>query len=484
MIKISYDQKKRLYDELGYTPHPRMDKDHKNWDLVGQEHPSMQEFHASSARFKALVAGSRFGKSYGAAMEVLPIIFWPRTRGWIVAPSYDLGEKEFAYLWESIVIKLRMNPPRKSYDPRSGRMFMKLVNGSTVRVKSVKNPEDLLGDEIDWVILSEASQIKEIIWQRYIRQRLISREGVCVVPFTPAGDNWVKQTFYDLGQNGDVNYWSHIYPAIVNPFYPRKEWLDAQKKLPPNVFQEQYMGDFVRFSGLVYGDFDHQTHIIEPFDIPSYWTRIMAVDPHPNTPTAVLWMAVAPDGAKYLYDELYVGGKTVSEIAQIIWVKEETAHIVQTKAKEKDNKISYRLMDMRAAHVKQTILGTADIDQQFQREGFFFLKGSGDFESAYQLITKDLRFTRIDAESNEVPSLFVFKNLEETIYEFEHAVWDEYVGRKERDAKNKPRQLRVHMLDCLKYIYNSNPGWVDPERHEKIKKRRDKRIILSRVGGY
>jgi len=79
-----------IYKTLGYTPSP-----------------SQQELHDSKARFKFIGAGSRFGKSLCGAMDVLPDILKPKTRGWIVGPSYDQPSKEFRYIYDALVGKLR-----------------------------------------------------------------------------------------------------------------------------------------------------------------------------------------------------------------------------------------------------------------------------------------------------------------------------------------------------------------------------------------
>lgn len=483
-VKISPEDKKRFFEIVGYKPNPPFDKKHPNWDLCEKydvgEIPGMWDWHNSPARFKSIAAGSRYGKSYAAAMEVCPIILYPKTRGWIVAPSFELGEKEFAYVWDAIVVKLGLNPITKSYDVRSGRMRFSLVNGSKVQVKSIRNPEDLLGEEIDWVILSEASQMQEIIWQRYIRQRVIDRGGVVIVPFTPHGNNWIKGTFYNPLLEDKDSLYSVMYPACARLSYPRDEWKRAERELPESVFEEQYLGRFISFSGQVYSDFSAM-HKIEPFEIPSYCSRYVAIDTHPNAPTAALWMAVFPDGRKVLYDELLIPDKTVPEIAEIL------------RAKEAGTKIISRYIDARSANVRNTILGTKSVNLQFAGEGFYFLPGDGNFDTAYQSIIKDLRCTiKVDNKNapyeEKIPVLTVFKNLTHTIDALEGSVWESYLSsRKERDPSQRPLNVKQHLPDCLKYIYNAGARFIEPsftKRREERDKRESRRKVFSYVGGY
>src|SRR3989441_11855272 len=70
--------KRALFRDLGYTPHP------------GQA-----EIHASRASRRVVASGVRWGKSRCAAMEALASAMEARDRsiGWVVAPTYDLSDK-------------------------------------------------------------------------------------------------------------------------------------------------------------------------------------------------------------------------------------------------------------------------------------------------------------------------------------------------------------------------------------------------------
>ena len=77
----------------------------------------------------------RFGKSRMAAAEVEPKIMEPGTRGWIVGPEYKVGEKEFRYIWDDLVIKMKLGAAkgalrRKAYNVRTGEMYIETGWGS------------------------------------------------------------------------------------------------------------------------------------------------------------------------------------------------------------------------------------------------------------------------------------------------------------------------------------------------------------------
>jgi hypothetical protein len=57
--------------------------------------------------------------------------------------------------------------------------------------------------------------------------------------------------------------------------------------------------------GVVFREFDTRIHTVKPFPVPSDWPRWRGLDYGYTNPTAVLWMAVAPDETWYFYREHY-----------------------------------------------------------------------------------------------------------------------------------------------------------------------------------
>lgn len=160
----------------------------KLWKLIGYEpHDKQYEFHASNARFKVPVCGRRWGKSRGAAAEVEPLILGEKpTRGWIVGPEYKIGEKEFRYLWQDLIIELKLPKlgvvTKKAYNVRTGEMYIELKNGSRVDVMSADHPDSLVGEGLDWVIVSEAAKQSPHVWEKYLSPALADHHGVGIFP--------------------------------------------------------------------------------------------------------------------------------------------------------------------------------------------------------------------------------------------------------------------------------------------------------------
>ena len=141
--------------------------------------PGQLEVHRSRALRRVLACGVRWGKSTLAAHEAIAAALAPGERGigWVVAPTYDLSRRVF----DAIVAVVTRHLPHRIVVLREHehRLLLRNMGGgvSEIRCKSAESPVSLLGEGLDWVILNEASRLKQEIWSSYISQRLIDKKG-------------------------------------------------------------------------------------------------------------------------------------------------------------------------------------------------------------------------------------------------------------------------------------------------------------------
>lgn len=237
--------------------------------------PYQRAFHdaRNHYRFRSWFAGARGGKSHAGAHEMSYELLLPNRQLWIVAPTYELGEKEFRYVWEDLVEKF----PRAGYDFRPymsvmnynidrGKMEICIETGawkSWLRVKSCEHLPSLLGEELDGLLLAEGAKMPSVAWSRYLSYRITSRRGFVIVPTTPDGMNWVHDKFFiksggpwQLGYESEGccglgDYWTQVSPANASPYYPKEEYERHREEDSEDDFNEQVLGRFVRRQGLV-----------------------------------------------------------------------------------------------------------------------------------------------------------------------------------------------------------------------------------------
>ena len=127
--------------------------------------------------------------------------------------------------------------------------------GSTIDGLSADNPDSLVGDEYDLVILDEAAKMRMDIWDQYISPAVGRRNGKAIFITTPQGFNWVYDK-YLLGKSDNV-WESHTAPAWENfHAYPGGEKnaviIERKRNMSKEVFDQEYGAKFTSFAGRVY----------------------------------------------------------------------------------------------------------------------------------------------------------------------------------------------------------------------------------------
>lgn len=117
--------------------------------------------------------------------------------------------------------------------------------------------------------------------------------------------HWIYQRLIRGGQAS-----RHFYVGD-NPHNPRNYSTDILGRLTGVRRKRLKDGLWVSAEGAVYEDYRYEVHVVEPFVIPSNWSRFRAIDFGYRNPFVCQWWAVDPDGRLYLYREIYMTGRTV-----------------------------------------------------------------------------------------------------------------------------------------------------------------------------
>lgn len=252
------------------------------YQKVGYEpHQEQLLYHNSKARFRIPVCGRRFGKSTMAGHDLEPKLFLPKRMYWIIGPTYDLAEKEFRVIWDSLIVKMQMGKDKRfkrAYNKKQGNMFIEFPWGTRLECRSADHPENLVGEALDWAIMSEAAKHKVETWERFIRPALADKRGGADFPTTPEGFNWLHK-MWQLGNNPDFpDFASWSFPSWANTvIYPGgrddPEILLLERTTTPEWFAQEIGADFASFVGKILPEWDEKTHVQRvPFDpsLPNY----------------------------------------------------------------------------------------------------------------------------------------------------------------------------------------------------------------------
>lgn len=137
------------------------------------------------------------------------------------------------------------------------------------------------------------------------------------------GHAWVKRLFIDrlFAENENPDDYLFI-PARI---YDNKVLLDADpnyirqlEALPEELRRAHLDGDWDIHAGQYFREFSRDRHVIEPFELPSWWRRFRSMDWGYNDPCCVLWHAVDGENRVYTYRELYVRETRAAEVASMV----------------------------------------------------------------------------------------------------------------------------------------------------------------------
>lgn len=207
-------------------------------------HDGQLAVHNSTARFRVVPAGRRWGKTLLGSAECIESAL-NGGRAWWVAPSYKMARVG----WRGIY-RLAMQIPEVTI--RRGDLMVEFPTGGEIWVRSADNPDSLRGEGLDFAVLDEVAYMKESAWTESIRPALSDRNGRALFISTPRGHNW----FWSLwvrGKSGDPDWASFGgFPTTDNPFINPAEVEEARRNLPDVVFRQEYMAEFVDDTGGVF----------------------------------------------------------------------------------------------------------------------------------------------------------------------------------------------------------------------------------------
>lgn len=383
--------------------------------------PAQSKILKDNHRFRIVNCGRRLGKTTGAVLEMIYC-------------ACAKADKKIAYIantyqqardiaWEL----LKKYAPTININETRLEIKVKTQDGgqSEIVLRGWENIETLRGQHFDFLVLDEVAQMKNfwLHWHEALRPTLTDTKGSCLFLSTPKGFNH----FYDLYniEAEDKDYKSFHFTTYDNPHIPKEEVDKAREELPEDRFAQEYMADFRKQEGLVYKEFDRQTHLYDDtIDRAVLINEILlAVDFGYTNPTAVLTIEKDHRGDYWVRDEWYKTGKTNIEIIE--YCKSKKSNVVYPDPAEPD-----RIDEMR-------------------KHGLNIREVSKDVEAGIDKLRELFKANR----------LHVHRRCTNLINELETYAYD----AQKKDGKNlkeAPIKENDHALDALRYALFMNSGVV------------------------
>jgi hypothetical protein len=207
-------------------------------------------------------------------------------------------------------------------------------------------------------------------------------------------------------------------------------------------------------AGCIYYEFDHELHVVRnlphgwknTFEPPLNYTIRFAIDPHPQTPHAVLFAATAPTGEVYFFWELFKQ-VSIKDLAESIKSVIGSRHV------------ETMLCDP-LAFINNPVDNTTMADVLWS-EGLWVEKAPKDLTRGILQVKQALK-ERIHTVTGSHPRLLFMEHLTETLHEFDTYEWD-------LSKVNKPRDVDDHMMENLYRLVITGLHYVAPPNDKDIR---------------
>ena len=272
---------------------------------------AQKEVFTSEARFRVLITGRRFGKTFLALNELAKFSRYPKKKVWYIAPTFrmckdimldPLVEKMTKHKWISKV----------NYSD----LTITLKNKSLIQLRSSDNFNSLRGVGLDFICIDEFSDVDERAWFEVLRPTLSdkSREGSALFLGTPRGfGNWSYNLY--KRQDNDKNWKSFQFTTLDGGQVSQSEIDQAKNDLDDRTFRQEYMASFEKYSGQIYYNFDREQNIIEKYT-PTTNSIHIGIDFNIDPVSAVISEVKQDD--LYVYDEIVIYSSNTDELVEEI----------------------------------------------------------------------------------------------------------------------------------------------------------------------
>lgn len=430
--------------------------------------PKQDAFHQAGIRNKrrAIFAGNRFGKSTMGCAEDCAFLMgerpWypkdhPARRGGLpqhpvkhllITTDWDKVDEIWTNendgkLWKMLpsgFVKQKLKNNSGAYDT------VICQNGSVFRadtVKSFKN-DPQSSESSDWDSIHVDEPCPEAMWKAASRG-LLDRNGSAWFTLTPLKEAWIIGFFRPeiYGEASKIGFWSSEGSTYDNPHLSKAAIEEYESTLTNDEKQCRIHGIPMHLAGLVYKEFKWEKHVLR--DLPKGWDSYVnppkdyciyfAIDPHPQTPHAVLFCAVSPLGQRFYYDSIFEHVK-INILCDLI------------KRRLAGRRVIFGMVDP-LAYIENPVTEHTIADE-LGANGVYCEKAVKDLQGGIMKAQ-----TELDREDN----IYVTPTNRRFLWEIQRYAWD--------DKENKPVDKDDHMMENFYRLELNEPRWLNPEDETK-----------------
>jgi Terminase large subunit, T4likevirus-type, N-terminal len=471
---------------------------------------AQKEIVNDPARFKVVACGRRFSKTLLTSLIAFSVLMQTNRRVWIAAPNYSLTEKVFREIYNILVYQLKIIIPGKQGKARNqkGDYYLETPWGSVLEAKSMENPDSLVGDAVDLLVIDEAAIEPKLedLWIQMLQPILMDKKGSAIFISTPRGKNsyYKLYTYGELGVkqrlgsvpvtkdeitgiDNDCRDWSSFKktsydnPLIANTPEESKSEIDAAYRrsiLAGKVqkFKQEYLADFESTSDLCFPEFVKETTKEKPF------SNIADYSWHPNEgpvyascdhnyarPASTLFAQINHYNDIIIFDEAFTKNTDSYKQARQIQQKEKDLNKIAIETWAKEGKVLAERQHIHFSGVIADISGNqVQLSGRTAWDDFEAVLGykpvglKQSRETGCNMIRLWLQFPKFDEKGRPVltdkkeqityPKLFINRSCINLIYAIQTAAFRKSkAGSLKEDYEETPEGYEG-LLDALRYL--------------------------------
>ena len=205
---------------------------------------------SSNKRFRVLVSGRRFGKTYLCITEMMKFATKVGKTIWYVAPTFKMARE---IVWLKLKQMLSDFNWIESINETNLSIRIKKT-GSIISLKGCENYDSLRGVGLVFLILDEFADIDEKAWTEVLRASIADTQGDVLMCGSPKGfGNW-SYRMYEKGKR-DKEWDSFQFTTLEGGMVSKEEIEQAKQDIDIRTFRQEFEGTFENYAGAVYYNF-------------------------------------------------------------------------------------------------------------------------------------------------------------------------------------------------------------------------------------
>ena len=265
---------------------------------------------SSNKRFRVLISGRRFGKTYLCITEMMKYATKVKKNIWYVAPTFKMARE---IVWSKLKEILHSFNWIDNINESNLTITIKKT-GTKISLKGCENYDGLRGSGLDFLILDEFADIDEKAWTEVLRASVADTKGDVLMCGSPKGyGNWAYRMY--LKGKEDKEWDSFQFTTLQGGMVTADEIEQAKQDIDIRTFRQEFEGTFENYAGAVYYNFHPVESVVEKqID----WTKPLHIGMDFNVDPMSACVGQIEKDKIYFLDEIIIYSSNTDEMVDEI----------------------------------------------------------------------------------------------------------------------------------------------------------------------